>query len=723
MRWLSVSAVLLAALFGAVPFVAATAEAQVAVIAAETVDDGTVRVDFSVRGVGGLPITDLTPADIRLSEAADNVTLSVEPLLPVTTLVLVDLSFGSNVEAIRATLQAYLENYYEPRDNLVLYILDGADSVPRVAEINSVEAGRLALGSIQQASSRFYDLKPTCDLMLAYIDRVGLSPSQPIHIIHVGSFLNSPDLSIAGARLFAEQGVPYHGIQAHTARPTGDFQRMVNAGSGLFVNNETGAYVLDDGSFTPVNALRLLYETVARSRNLYTLNYRPTTPPQNQPRTVEMTLRLTDGAEIATSFRYEWGFEPPVIAFTDAGQLNPQRAALQNDGDEVGFDLSVQPLNVSVTYPDGNVRPLRSLQLQVVDVQTGALLESVEIPVEAGTGGTYTIPWSLAGFDVPESTTEVELIISAADALGFVAEVRQRARVEVSSVPPTPTSAPQVAQAATTDELATLNAAVAIGTRTAFASEPVAGELRAQETAPAAAPGWLPAVLLIVVILAIVMAAVALYLMIRTNRLEQQLVEAQTRQMTQPPASVVAAPVPYNDPMYDTESGYDKPAPPPPTDSPTVYARLLVKSDIPELKQRLIEVNKSPFVIGRAIDADFRIDLPFISPKHCALRLAENHFQIRDMSSVNGTFINGERIDAGREIVVQPGSEVSVTKNIILEIWDMQTDLSQRLRTIAPTATGEASRVKPGEVAFKPLPGLEYQPDDGDPVDDRYSPL
>lgn len=710
--------------------VSAESAARVDVLAAAAETTGMVRVDFTARSAGGMPVVELTAANLEVSESASDLSLSVEPLLPVTLLALVDLSVGSNAEAIRNTLQAYIEHYFEPRDTLILYILDGADNTPRVAEVNSVEAGRLVLGSIQGASNRYYDLKPTCDLMQQYIESSGITAQRPIHILHVGSFLNSPDLSIAGARMFADMGVPYHGVQAHSARPTGNFQRMVNAGSGVFVNNENGAYVLADGAYTPINNLLVLFETVKRARHVYTLHYRPTNPPQAEPRTVEMTVRLPDSTELLTSFVYQWNYQPPVVAFADASQLNPQRAFIRREGDEIGFDIAVQPLSLSVTYPDGTPRALRSIQLQVIDPATGVVLQTTSLPVEPSTDSTYIVPWSLADFDAPASTTEVELIITVEDELGYTAQVRQRAQVDVSPLPPTatprPTLAPVVtesaalgaAQVATADALAALNAAVMIGTQSA--AQNINDAAPQPTSAGSASLLWLILLLVAALVLLVALAAV---LLLRARRLEQQLKAAQAQRGLQPVTAIPAVPNP-DDNQFDTQTGYHEPTilhRVQPAQAPAVYARLLVRKGGDGLDKRVVEVNKSPFIIGRASDADFRIDLPYISPKHCAVRWVDNTFQLRDMGSINGTFVNGERIESGREVGVPNGSEIGVTKNITLEIWDMHTDITYKLSSLPPGLRTET--MQSHDLVFKPLPGLDYQPDDGDPINDQYSPV
>jgi pSer/pThr/pTyr-binding forkhead associated (FHA) protein len=53
--------------------------------------------------------------------------------------------------------------------------------------------------------------------------------------------------------------------------------------------------------------------------------------------------------------------------------------------------------------------------------------------------------------------------------------------------------------------------------------------------------------------------------------------------------------------------------------------------------------------IGRATGADFIVDAPLVSRVHCRLTAsADGSLEVQDLDSTNGTFINGERVEAGR---------------------------------------------------------------------------
>ena len=53
--------------------------------------------------------------------------------------------------------------------------------------------------------------------------------------------------------------------------------------------------------------------------------------------------------------------------------------------------------------------------------------------------------------------------------------------------------------------------------------------------------------------------------------------------------------------------------------------------------------------IGRAIGADFIVEAALVSRVHCRLTaLPDGELEVRDLESTNGTFVNGQRVDAAR---------------------------------------------------------------------------
>ena len=71
-------------------------------------------------------------------------------------------------------------------------------------------------------------------------------------------------------------------------------------------------------------------------------------------------------------------------------------------------------------------------------------------------------------------------------------------------------------------------------------------------------------------------------------------------------------------------------------------ARLIVKSA--EMGNRVIELNLGLNRLGRSPKNDFPIEHPTVSARHCDIVLANDGVLVRDCTSANGTFVDGERI-------------------------------------------------------------------------------
>ena len=70
----------------------------------------------------------------------------------------------------------------------------------------------------------------------------------------------------------------------------------------------------------------------------------------------------------------------------------------------------------------------------------------------------------------------------------------------------------------------------------------------------------------------------------------------------------------------------------------------LVADSVPEKGQ--VSPVMERLAIGRALDCDISILEPSLSRKHAELYLAGDDLIVRDLGSVNGTWVNAEKIDA-----------------------------------------------------------------------------
>lgn len=57
-----------------------------------------------------------------------------------------------------------------------------------------------------------------------------------------------------------------------------------------------------------------------------------------------------------------------------------------------------------------------------------------------------------------------------------------------------------------------------------------------------------------------------------------------------------------------------------------------------------VEVDRPAFLIGRHSEADLRLPLADVSRRHCRCVFTEQGWEIHDLGSSNGVFINGRRV-------------------------------------------------------------------------------
>src|SRR5436309_14898964 len=72
--------------------------------------------------------------------------------------------------------------------------------------------------------------------------------------------------------------------------------------------------------------------------------------------------------------------------------------------------------------------------------------------------------------------------------------------------------------------------------------------------------------------------------------------------------------------------------------------------NVPPLRLRLrpgrfaVELTRDGQVFGRHTEADIRLPLPDVSRRHCRLNYVAGCWQVIDLHSLNGVFVNGEQV-------------------------------------------------------------------------------
>jgi predicted component of type VI protein secretion system len=105
-------------------------------------------------------------------------------------------------------------------------------------------------------------------------------------------------------------------------------------------------------------------------------------------------------------------------------------------------------------------------------------------------------------------------------------------------------------------------------------------------------------------------------------------------------ANAEAAGLPVQGPHWHRHSPVEPPA-------AVVPLRLVLQSS-----GYAFELTRPEVVVGRHSAADVRLPLPDVSRRHCRFVFAGDCWQVFDLNSLNGLFVNGERV---KEAVLQNG--------------------------------------------------------------------
>ena len=132
-------------------------------------------------------------------------------------------------------------------------------------------------------------------------------------------------------------------------------------------------------------------------------------------------------------------------------------------------------------------------------------------------------------------------------------------------------------------------------------------------------------------------------------------------------------------------------------------ARLVSLTDAPS-----IPIDKPVIFIGRDSECDVVLsDSRRVSRKHCCLAHVNNRLMVRDLGSMNGVWINGERIE--RTGTMQPGDE--------LAIGDVRFRLSTQDNSDSQARHPELPEANPDEAKHDEA-SLEFPVAVADPGDD-----
>ncbi|MBE2270970.1 MAG: FHA domain-containing protein [Anaerolinea sp.] len=697
-RWLLLCVLLLCALS---PTAAQTGDGgELIFLAPPLATSQEVTLEFLVRAAG-LPRYDLlTTANFRIGEAAENIRLAAEPTAPMMLTVMVNLGYASDADLIRSTLRAYFDTYYRPGDEVVFYIF-GSNLVESF-EPADLDGIRTLIDGF--TASTLYS--PLTSVLSGALDRVRTEltedPTRAFQALLVGSYLvAADDPSIAGG--FAALNVPLNVVQAHRFRDdsTAKLRAFAANGGGLFVNNLNGRFIETGAEVRALSTLDLAFEALNSSRSAYTLSYRPLRRDLDTQPEVTLGVQLAADQQIDAAFTYQREFTPPQVELA-AGSLDLRRTP-RRAGDDVAFDVDTYELSARVVFPDDINRQIDSVRVELLGADDDRVLHSaLDQDPDIDGLGNFEITLPLDRFDLPDSETAFRLVVTVTDELGLSGTAARDGSVTVAALPPLPTPTPQPTTPPTatvtplpspTHTLVPQATVVAAATPTSLSIEST------------------PVVYLFSGIILFLVAIIVLMLI--------SLRRTRRRQPVYPGTSG----------EYDTDAGQpdavavNRPNAAPPDMPAPVENKLVGRMiNIKGLPAGEVPIMRDEFVIGRGDTCDYVIAEPYISPRHCMIIHRGGKFTIRDLKSKNGVFVNGERIPVERDVIVPIGSEVGITQNIIVELWD-PTTIVHRNSTRSMTSTQmNQSQVSGTEALFRPLLGIRYV-DDEEEVSDDYSPL
>lgn len=72
----------------------------------------------------------------------------------------------------------------------------------------------------------------------------------------------------------------------------------------------------------------------------------------------------------------------------------------------------------------------------------------------------------------------------------------------------------------------------------------------------------------------------------------------------------------------------------------------------------VIDLTEPDVLLGRQSDADLRMPQPDVSRHHCRFQFTDEGWQVVDLNSLNGVFVNGARVR--RLAILHPGDRIRI---------------------------------------------------------------
>ena len=125
-------------------------------------------------------------------------------------------------------------------------------------------------------------------------------------------------------------------------------------------------------------------------------------------------------------------------------------------------------------------------------------------------------------------------------------------------------------------------------------------------------------------------------------------------------------------------------------------ANLVLLSDNGSYKT--FALSKPVTVLGRRHDCTLRIPLPVVSRRHCQLTQNSDSIKLRDLGSRGGTFVNGKKVDAEKDVPIKPGDYLRIGPlTFVCQIDGQPAKITPPAKAKKPASQG--AKVKPQKPA------------------------
>ncbi|HRQ42029.1 MAG TPA: FHA domain-containing protein [Chloroflexota bacterium] len=127
---------------------------------------------------------------------------------------------------------------------------------------------------------------------------------------------------------------------------------------------------------------------------------------------------------------------------------------------------------------------------------------------------------------------------------------------------------------------------------------------------------------------------------------------------------------------------------------------------------QVFHLDAHSLIIGRDPMSDITINDPEISRQHARFTLTEEGFQIEDLGSTNGTFVNGQRLGS-EPFALQPGQAINMGSGVRL-VYELagtlESDVDTMVDEVPPWAAVPLVETESPDAPPNPAPAFSAPP-------------